>query len=328
MIPKLPAIPSIPTLPTIPVLAAAPILAGLAMTLGLWGLWCLFWYRKSAKAARERVRTGLKLERNDDDLLDRLRASIAELALTVDLEKRLARANIRIPVADFVLMLLAVALVLGFLIGRAFAVGFLPGLSMAIGLVFIGTRVFLKQRGASLAQEVTAQLGDAVRLLAGSLRAGLSLWQGLALLAREVPAPLGPMIQRAVHEMQLGASLEEALDQLVDRVDSADLRFVVTTILLQHELGGDLAGALDSVAAALSERLMVEGEVRTLTAEQRYVAMVLPVIPVLGVIILNAGHPGYIRVLTRPLGILLLAISLTLQVLGFWLINRTAKIKV
>lgn len=311
-----------------PVPVAAAALAGGAMLCGLWGFWCLFWYRRSAGAARERVLAALNAERPRPDLLERIRASVSELALAADMERRLARANIQIPVADFLLMLLALAVVLGFLISRAFTVPFIPGFALALGLVLGGTRFFLKQRGASLAQEVTEQLGDAVRLLASSVRAGLSLRQGLALLAREVPAPLGPLVQRAVHEMHLGASLEEALDQMVDRVESPDLRFVVTTILLQHELGGDLPGALDSVAAALSERLMVEREVRTLTAEQRYVAMILPVIPIVGLIILNAGHPGYIQVLTRPLGILLLAVSGTLQVIGFWLINRTARIKV
>lgn len=305
-----------------------PVLAGAAVLSGSWGLWCLYWHRKTARTARERIRTGLNLPQPSGDLLGRFRSAVAELAIAADMEKRLARANLNIPVADFVIIQLAGALLLALLLSRAFTLQFLPSLSLSIGGVFFATRLLLKQRGASLTQGVANQLADAVRMLANSTRAGLSLWQGLTLLAREVPAPLGPMIQRAVHEIQLGATLEEALDELVDRVDSPDLRFVVTTILLQHELGGDMAGALDSVATALVERLMVEGEVRTLTAEQRYVALVLPVIPILGIVILNAGNPGYIQVLTRPLGLILLLVSGVLQVLGFYLINRVARIKV
>lgn len=305
-----------------------PLLTGAAVFCGCWSLWCLYWYRRSAAAARERIRTGLGLPKPEGDLLSRIRRAVGQVALAQELERMLARANLAIPVADLVLLLLAGTVVLALLLSRAFAIAFLPSLALALSMVVGGTRVFLKQRGASLAQGVSGQMAEAARILANSVRAGLSVWQGLTVLARELSPPLGPLIQRTVHEIQLGASLEEALDELADRIDSPDLRLLVTTILLQHELGGDLAGALDAVAGALVERRMVEGEVRTLTAEQRYAAAMLPVIPLAGLLMLNLGHPGFIRVLAQPLGLVLLAVSGALQGLGFYLIHRTARIRV
>nr|PZN68798.1 MAG: hypothetical protein DIU55_13690 [Bacillota bacterium] len=312
----------------IPTRILVPLLAGAAVFCGCWGFWCLYWYRRSAAAARERIRVGLGLPEPDGDPLNRLRAAVGQLAWAQDLERLLVRANLSVPVADLILLLAGGALLLAWVVSRGFGVPFLPSLALSFSVALVGTRIFLKRRTASLAQGVSVQMAEAARILSNAVRAGLSVWQGLTVLARELPAPLGPLIQRTVHEIQLGATLEEALDELVDRVDSPDLRLLVTTLLLQHELGGDLAGALDSVAGALVERRMVEGEVRTLTAEQRYVAAMLPVIPLAGMMILNLSHPGYIRVLTQPLGLVLLAVSGGLQLLGFFLIHRTARIKV
>lgn len=293
-----------------------------------YGLWSLYWYRKHQQAVHERIRTGLKLPEPTTDLMTRLREAVNGLAITKGLDRQLAQANISLPVADFFLIQLGAALFLALILSRAFSLAFLPAFAFAMVLAAGGAKLLVRLRKGSLAQAVTKQLPDGVRMLANSLHAGLSVRQGLGMVAREMPAPLGPLMQRAVQEIQLGSSLEEALDGFVQRVDSPDLRFVVTTILLQHEMGGDLAGALESVAASLVERLTVEGEVRTVTAEQRYVAMVLPVVPVMGVLLLNAGNPGYAQVLVKPLGVILLLVSGLLQGIGFYLIVRTARIKV
>ncbi len=304
------------------------LLTGSSIFLFSLGLWQLYWLRQHRQAVRDRMRSGLQIPEEATDLLTRLRKAANGLEATRGLERQLAQANINLPVADFYLLQMGAVLLLTLLLSRAFTLHFFSGLSLALILVVVGVKVLLRLRKGTLAQAVTAQLPDAVRMLANALHAGLSVRQALSMVAREIPAPFGPLLQRAVQEIHLGAPLEDALDGLVQRVDSPDLRFVVTTILLQHEMGGDLAGALESVAAALVERLTVEGEVRTVTAEQRYVAMVLPVVPVLGVILLNAGNPGYTKVLSRPLGVILLLVSGLLQGIGFYLITRTARIKV
>jgi tight adherence protein B len=304
------------------------LLAGSTVLLLSWGLWCLYWQRLQERAVRERIRKGLDIPESPGDPLSRLRQAVNGLAITKGMERQLTQANISLTAADFYLIQLGAALVLALVLSRAFTVTFLAGLSMALVIVATGAKLMIRLRKGSLAQAVTKQLPDGVRMLANALHAGLSVRQGMSLVAREIPAPLGVLMQRTVQEIHLGAPLEEALDGLVQRVDSPDLQFVATTILLQHEMGGDLAGALDSVAAALVERLTVEGEVRTVTAEQRYVAMVLPVVPVMGVVFLNAGHPGYVEVLVRPLGVILLLVSGLLQGIGFYLIVRTARIKV
>lgn len=142
-----------------------PLLTGAAVFCGCWSLWCLYWYRRSTAAARERIRTGLGLPKPEGDLLSRIRRAVGQVALAQELERMLARANLAIPVADLVLLLLAGTVVLALLLSRAFAIAFLPSLALALSMVVGGARVFLKQRGASLAQGVSGQMAEAARIL-------------------------------------------------------------------------------------------------------------------------------------------------------------------
>lgn len=321
-------LPAAQYLMNLPPVEYVPYLVGAAVFCFIWALWASYWSSRTADQTRERVRTMLNMQKPASGPINRLRRAVNQLWLAEALEKQLVKADVSTPAADVLLALITAAAVLAVLLSRAMVVPYWIALLLSGSIVAGVTAFVLKQRGANLADSVNKQLPEAARVLANGLRAGLSLYQAFSMTTRELPAPLGPLMQRVVHEMQLGASVEEALDNLLKRVDTVDLRFVVTTILLQHEMGGDLAGALDSVAEALVERMTVESEVRTLTAEQRYVAMILPVIPILGILIMNAGNPGYMEVLIRPLGLILLAVSGGLQVLGFILIYRAGRIKV
>lgn len=293
------------------------------------GLYLARSQRRQQRALTERLRRAMDLPDPPANPIARYRQDFnadSDLARTIG--PQLAQADLAISPFDWYLGQLCAILLMTLLLMRAFSLAWGWGLTIAAVLIPVGARYLLKLRRGSHSHAVGRQLPGAVRLLGNTLHAGLSIRQGLARAGQELPPPLGPLIRRAVREMQLGTPLDEALDGLTRRVDSRDLQFVITTILLQHEVGGDLAGALEQIAAALTERLVVSGEVDTATAEQRYVAMVLPIVPIAGLFLLNVGHPGYIQILFRPLGLLLLAASVLLQVIGFILIHRAARIKV
>jgi tight adherence protein B len=293
------------------------------------GAWLAHLQGRQQRAVTERLRRALDLPAPPANPLLRYRDRFnAESDFARYLAAQLAQAGLGLTPFDFYLLQMGGWLLLVLLLHRAFSLEWPVSIVVAAVLVTLGGRYLLRLRRGSHSQAVGRQLPEAVRMLSNALHAGLSIRQGLTRLGQELPAPLGSMIRRAVREMQLGSSLEEALDGLTRRVDSRDMQFVVTTILLQHEVGGDLAGALEQIAAALVERQIVEGEVQTATAEQRYVAMILPIVPVGGLFLLNLGRPGYIEVLFRPLGLVLLAVSILLQVAGFLLIHRAARIKV
>lgn len=304
-----------------------PLLSFLATFFLLAGLRDVHLLRARSARLQERFSRLFDIKRPVDSPFQALRATLEGWGLGASWEPALRQSGLTINPVDFVLLLMVAIGVLTALLTRL-GLPVMAAMTIAMGALTGGARLFLSRRRGSLAAQVTRQLPEAVRMLAGSVHAGLSVRQGLALVAQEAGAPLGPLMKRVVHQLQLGATLEEALDGLVVQVDSRDLQLVATTILLQNEVGGDMAGALDGVASALVERLAVEGEVRTATAEQRYIAMVLPVVPIAGIFLLSAGRPGYLQVLTKPLGITLLVASVLLQGLGFFFIHRVGRIKV
>jgi tight adherence protein B len=305
------------------------ILTFLSTLLIAAGIYLARSHSRHQQALQERLRRAMDLPEPTANPIVRYRQDFnADSDLARMIAPQLGQAGLSITPFDWYSAQLGVIVLMTLLLMRAFSLEWGWSLTIAAILVPVGARYLLRMRRGSHSHAVGRQLPEAVRLIGNSLHAGLSIRQGLARAGQELPPPLGPIIRRAVREMQLGTSLEETLDHLTTRVDNRDLQFVVTTILLQHEVGGDLAGALEQIAAALTERLVVDGEVETATAEQRYVAMILPIVPIAGLFLLNVGHPGYIQVLFRPLGLLLLGASVVLQVFGFLLIHRAARIKV
>lgn len=124
------------------------------------------------------------------------------------------------------------------------------------------------------------QLPDTVALLASSVRAGHSLLQALEQVARECVEPTRSTIEQVVREIGLGASQDEALERLAQRFPSEDLDLIVASINVQHQISGSLAQSLDEMAETLRERQRIEGDIKALTAQQRYSAYILALLPV------------------------------------------------
>ena len=155
------------------------------------------------------------------------------------------------------------------------------------------------------------QLVDFLTLSANAMRAGNSLLQALDLSARELPEPIGTELKRTLREINLGLSVDEALHRLVARLPSADLDLVVTAVMIQRQVGGDLAGILDSIASTIRQRQQMKAQVRTLTAQGRLSGLVIAGLPFGLLLILRAMNPEYVSLLwTEPIGLLLLGTGL------------------
>ena len=184
-------------------------------------------------------------------------------------------------------------------------------------------RRHLRQRDAAAAE---AQLVEACRLLSGALRAGLSVPQGVAVLAAQLPAPAGGHFRRLAGELALGVSLETALAEFHQRLPSRSLRLFGLALSLNHRMGGDLAGVLADLGRTLAERQQVQAAIAAATAEPRFVATLLPVMPVAIALLLNALIPGFLRPLFTTWGLLLLAACIALQWFGLLAVRRVTRI--
>ncbi len=172
------------------------------------------------------------------------------------------------------------------------------------------------------------QLADGVSLLASTVRAGHSLLQGFEQVAHESVEPTRSAMEQVVREMGLGASQDEALDRMAERFPSEDLDLIVTAINVQHQVGGSLSEILDDMAVTLRERARIEGDIHALTAQQRYSAYILALLPVFVAIALYFISRDYISLLLEgKLRIAAVGAALMI-VVGFLTMRKMATIDV
>jgi tight adherence protein B len=204
-----------------------------------------------------------------------------------------------------------IALVLGALVGW---LGMKLGLNSLIG-----------RRQARFAD----QLPDMLQFIAGSLRSGFSLGQGMDAAVREDTQPVAGEFSRALAESRIGVELEDALDQVADRMASADLRWTVIAIRIQRETGGNLAEVLGNTVDTMRERAQLRRHVRALSAEGRLSAYILVSLPIFIGGWLFLTRRSYVRPLyTTTVGIVMLTIAVLLVVGGALWMRKLVKVEV
>lgn len=248
-----------------------------------------------------------------------------------DLGKRLRlamlRADLRLRPAEWVAVCAASPLAAGTL-GLAATRHALAGLVLGL-LGLLVPLLVLQGRQASRLRRFDAQLPDALMLLAASLRAGHSFSQAMQTVAAELPPPLAAEFAWASGEAALGVPLDLALGRMTERVPSPDLDLVVTAILIQLPLGGNLAEVLDAIADTIRERVRLAGEVRTLTAEGKLSAVILIVLAPALALLLSLRDPTYFQpLLASPTGHWLIGGAILGQIVGGLLIRRMVSLDI
>lgn len=208
------------------------------------------------------------------------------------ISRELARADLKFKVAEyFALVFIAtfVTALLAYLIQPHIASAVIGGV---IG--FFAPRFYVKRQQTVRLYKFNDQLADMLNLMVNGLRAGYSTMQALEAVSRELPAPISDEFRRVVQEMQIGIPMESALENLLRRIPSDDLDFVVTAINVQREVGGNLSEILDTISFTIRERVRIKGEIRVMTASVRTSGAVLSLIPVFLSIALWFVSPEYI----------------------------------
>ena len=204
--------------------------------------------------------------------------------------------------------------------GAMFFAGALAGILM--GLALLGLRIRRRRK------KFTNQLGDMLTMVANALRAGFSFMQAFELISREMDAPMGREVQLVVNEVNLGNTLESALDNMQRRVASPDFELVVTAVLIQRQVGGDLAQILDTISDTIQDRIRMRREVMTLTAQGRLSGWVLAAVPFALSVIIYIVNPGYLKPLIESdIGHMFIIGAIIMEIIGFIIIQRIVDIK-
>src|SRR4029078_13373668 len=201
-----------------------------------------------------------------------------------NLARDIARADLRLKPSEFLAIWAAsiVGLPLLFIV---LSLG-MPALRTPLALLiaaFIGfmlPRFWLGRRKSGRLGAFNKQLPDTITLLANGLRAGSSFLQAVELVVRESRPPMSTEFSRVIREVNRRLPFRDAMENMVRRVRSEDLELMATAINIQHTVGGNLAEILDSIAFTIRERIRIQGEIRTLTAQQRLSGYVVGFLPI------------------------------------------------
>jgi tight adherence protein B len=170
---------------------------------------------------------------------------------------------------------------------------------------------------------------DSLDLLVSALRAGLSFSAAMQIVAEESPEPVRGEFAITVEEQSLGLDFRESLVNLTRRVDSLDLRFFVTAIVLQRETGGNLAEILENTSKLIRDRFRILGDIATFTAQGRLTGGILLCLPVSIGLFMFIMTPDYFRpMIASEAGRAALWFAAFMQLTGALIIRKIVNIKV
>ncbi len=246
---------------------------------------------------------------------------MADLSLSRQLRLLILQANSKTTLGTLVIRCLCGALV-------AFVAVFLFTKMVPIAMVaalagsFTPIMVLRMQRSKRLKAFNTA-LADCIDMMSRSMRAGHSLPAAIGIVAEQSTEPARSEFAEVSRQQNFGLPLRDAMNQLLDRVPSQDLRVVATGILVQKETGGNLAEVLDRIGAVIRDRVRIQGEIRTHTAQGRLTGWILCLLPVVMLILINMVNPGYSKPLFHdPTGQKILYLGVGLLAAGGLIIRK------
>jgi tight adherence protein B len=243
------------------------------------------------------------------------------------LQLQLNKASILLKAEEYLTFVIIIVAGAGLITYILTASIFSAFLMSAAGLII--PRLIVKSRIKKRVKNLNEQLGDAITVISNSLKAGYSFFQSINIVVREMSGPISEEFSILEKEISLGLPVENALDNLVKRASSEDLELVVTAVLIQRQVGGNLAEVLDSISSTIRDRIKIKGEVKTITAQGRISGLIISLLPLILGILIYMINPEHMSILFKnKIGILIIVFSVVMQMTGIYFISRIVKIEV
>jgi len=189
--------------------------------------------------------------------------------------------------------------------------------------------LYLRHRRTKRLNAFEEFLPECIDLVGRALRAGHPLTAGFKMAADDGPEPVAGEFRRVFEEQRFGLPLQDSLLAMSDRVNLVDVRILITAILIQREVGGNLAEILDNLAAVVRARFTIRRQIRVYTAQGRMTGYLLSALPIMLFSILYTINAKYMSILfTDPVGKILIGVALSMQLIGFLWIRKIIKIEI
>ena len=187
--------------------------------------------------------------------------------------------------------------------------------------------LYLRNRRGHRLRQFDASMPRTMELIANSMKAGQSVAQSLSAVTDNAGPPVSDEFALARREIELGASIESALNNMVKRIGSNDLRLMVMVITIQRSVGGDLPAILVTLADTMRQREEMRAEILAATAQSRATALIITLLPIVAAVLLYFVVQDYFRpMLVNPLGWVMLALAGFLLFIGNVIIRRLTAI--
>ena len=273
-------------------------------------------------------------KQEEKDLSDSLKEALQKGARLIQkvhrsssLDLKMLQAGLPILGSEFLIIEL-VAAIIGFvfvgLLTMQLPVAILAFLFMPlVGWMLIQMKIRKRRK------DFVNQLGDMLSMVASALRAGFSFVQAVEIVSKEMAAPMSVEVSKLIREINVGVPMETALEDINRRVECPEFELITTAVLIQRQVGGNLAQILDNISDTINERIRMKREVLALTAQGRMSAVVMALLPIALAAFLFSMHNDYFDpLLASPMGKIAIGIALLMELLGYLVIKKIVDIDV
>lgn len=204
-----------------------------------------------------------------------------------------------------------------------------PALLLAAAIAGALPWLHLRRKAKLRMAALEEQLPESIDLIGRAMRAGHPLSAGLKMAGDEIPEPLAGELRRVFEEQRFGMPFEEAILGLCDRVPLIDVRILVTAILVQRDVGGNLAEVLDKISYVIRQRFTIRRQLRVYTAQGRFSGIVLALLPIaVGSALFFINRPYMITLFFDPIARYFLILAVILQIIGYFWIRKIVDIEI
>lgn len=250
----------------------------------------------------------------------------ASRSFTKKVEEELSKAGIPLRGEEFIVLNI-ISFLAGSVAGlftRGIGAGMVFG---ALGMAF--PYLLVKRRKRKRLEKINSEISDCLTVMTNSLRAGYSLQQTMDLVSNEMTGPLAMELKKTIREINFGTPTEKALSNLAAHVESEDVDLMITAVLIQRQIGGNLAEILDNISYTLRERIRIKGEIKTLTAQGRISGLIIGFMPPAIFALLLVINPSYISVLIQSkTGFFIMLGGVLSELFGVIMIRKIVNIEV
>lgn len=260
-------------------------------------------------------------------LIEKYGERIEGIELTKRLEMELRKGDIPLRGYEFVFLIATLIIGCMFLV---FLWNQNPLSMTAAGLLGLtGPLIYLRLKQKRKIARFNNQIGDALVMVSNSLKAGYGFLQAVEMVAKEMASPIRTEFARVIQEINLGLTTEDALIRLTERVPSPDLDLVITAMLIQRQIGGNLSEILDNISQTIRERIRIKGEVKALTAQGRLSGLIIGILPVgIGAFLLLVNPDYIMELFIDSRGRLLLVYAVIAELIALLIIRKIITIRV